>query len=70
LIFPGTNVKVQPVKLSTDNISLTEKVTDFETKLSKMDGAQPVSKKKTESNVKTSDYVTDRMRAIQLHKKV
>jgi len=64
------DLKQKNEKLSNDNISLTEKVTDFETKLSKMDGAQPVSKKKTESIVKTSDYVTDRMRAIQLHKKV
>jgi len=56
--------------LSKDNDTLTEKVDEFETQLSKMDGAKPVSKKKSESTINLSDDVSNRMRAIKLHTKV
>ncbi len=54
--------------LTSDKDSLSEKVSDFEAKLSKMDGADPVHKSKKEvAQIAMSDEVSQRVRAIQNH---
>jgi len=64
------DLKKKNDEFSAENLALNDKVSNFETKLSKMDGAEPVPKKKTETNLEVSSLVSNRVSAINQHKKV